>query len=480
MPSSRFHARNRARAIPLVTVSLARGNLRQTQFANHMHSDSNDHNQELSNANEQQGHEAEHEHRPDHEQGDRPPPYEAALQESNSHSHHSHCLVTTSPSNADLSEAALHLSRTLVSATKHTPQPPPKTSWVFMMIYNWTHTHRAATRLYHILTNPRMLFKEIQGHNEHLQNMMQRQSIQQLTEEQDRMDDDPDMLDDTATEMVPVSMMNIRSAANMEDSLPEDPESLEGHDDSSDDSASPRKLKRRIDHYPNPFGSNISSMDEQEDDEGWFGRGEECSENGETKTNSVRLSTPTQPHSIRRPIPDFATSSLGYAMNPGQFENTTDKQAGSRLSTLSTTSIFNTPTGARFNQPSFNSSPTAELTSRSAARLAITTSITSDKQTPSQLSEGEQKISLAQKNLETEPGPQQNSHYPTPIESPWEEQSRILADFRPPSTSDHSSPSNSTPDASSGFTSLIAINSLASADSISSSGETPSFSEAVS
>ncbi|KAF9191610.1 hypothetical protein BGZ51_006981 [Haplosporangium sp. Z 767] len=448
-----------------------------------MHSDTNDHNQELSNVNEQQDHEAEHEHehehehRPDQEQRDHPLPYEAAPQDSSSHSHR---LVTTSPSNADRTEAALHLSRTFVSTTKHIPQSSTKTSWVFMMIYNWTHTHRAATRLYHILTNPSMLLKEIQGHSEHLQHMMRRKSIQQLTEEQDRMDDDPDMLNDTATEMVPVSMTNIRSAANMEESLPEDSESLEGHGDSSDDSASPRKLKRRIGHYPNPFGPNISSMDEQEDDEGWFGRGEECSESGETKTNSVRLSTPKQPHFIRRPIPNFATSSLGHAMDPGQFENTMDIQASPRLSTLSTTSIFNTPTGARFNQPSSNFSPTVESTSKSAPRLAITTSITLDKQTPSQPSVCEQETSLAQENPQMEPGSQQDSHYATPIESPWEEQSRMLADFRSPSISNHSSPISSTSAAFSGSTSFITVNSSASDDSISSSSEALPFSDAVS
>ncbi|KAF9291564.1 hypothetical protein BGZ68_003502 [Mortierella alpina] len=99
------------------------------------------------------------------------------------------------------------------------------------------------------------------------------------------MDDDPDMVNSGATEMVPVSMLNTRSIAAMEESLPEDGTQDE-MDDSSDDSIGPGKLKRKIDRYPNPFGPNVSDMDEQEDDEGWLGSGADCSENGETKSNS--------------------------------------------------------------------------------------------------------------------------------------------------------------------------------------------------
>ncbi|KAG0082705.1 hypothetical protein BGZ93_009724 [Podila epicladia] len=354
MPS-RFEVRGQARAIPLVTVSLANGHLRTR----------------VANMN------ASHSHNSGSQ--DQPPSYDTLSVRNQSIDS---CtdpqetqLASASPSNADLTDAVLHLSRTLVSATKPIP-PPPSSSWFFMMIYSWTHTQRTATRLYHILTKPSTLLKELRS-GELLQQLPKKQpkSIQQMTEEQDMMEDDPDMTSESATEMVPVTMLNTRKALENDDilfsesrnSASGDGGDMEGFMNENDD-GTPRKPKRRIDQYSNPFGPNIT--DELEDDEGWLGRGEACSEWGETKTNSVRLTSTARllATANRRRQVDFSTpTSLGAAMDPRQFEmddtpaNTSPSSSFSLSPTMSssgssftstTESLFNSSTGTTFSRPS--------------------------------------------------------------------------------------------------------------------------------
>ncbi|KAG0310144.1 hypothetical protein BGZ99_000637 [Dissophora globulifera] len=250
-----------------------------------------------------------------------------------------------------------------------------------MMIYSWTHTQRTATRLLHILSKPTSFLRDVQDQNEQaliLQQKKQRRSVQQITEEQDRLEDDPNMTG--ATELMPVSMMNTRSVATMEESLPEDPEAQSVLADTSDDedSSLPRKPKRRMDRYSNPFGTGVSSDDELEDDEGWFGRGDERSENGHHKTDSVLLTTPAKltlhmnrnsnnNNNNNNKIPDFPISSLGAAMDPHQFENSSRDhhhnvdnsnnitRSSSSLSTFSTSSLFNTPRNVNLNRSTSSS-----------------------------------------------------------------------------------------------------------------------------
>ncbi|KAF9904079.1 hypothetical protein EC991_003112 [Linnemannia zychae] len=368
-PSSRLEARNQARAIPLVTVSLARGQLRQTRLAALNNTNQSTAEQDLD---QNQGRHQSQNHNEDH-----PPSYDSITSSTTSQATAGSLQESrlTSPSNAALTEAVLHLSRTLVSSgpTKPCPQPAPS-SWLFMMIYSWTHTQKAATHLYHILTKPSSLLQHIQGQNDQVQQQQkkQRKSIQQLTEEQDRLDDDPDMRFGAVTEMVPVSMMNTRSVASMaEDSFPssqtQDPLELPmlRGDDLNEDSALPRKPKRRIESYSNPFTPSDSDTEPQEDDEGWFGRGEDCSEDGVTKTNSVRLTSPTFSHAFRGRIPEFATSSLGPAMDPRQFEseshnnnnnNNASRSAALPVPSFSTSSIFNRSTGVTLDRPSSRAS----------------------------------------------------------------------------------------------------------------------------
>ncbi|KAF9101499.1 hypothetical protein BGX29_005544 [Mortierella sp. GBA35] len=381
-PSSRFEARNQARAIPLVTVSLARGHLRQTRLAS-INSNGTVTNQSSAEQDLCQNQDRHQNHTDNTTTtGDHPPSYdsittrtqiaitqqgtepEATTEESLQDSR------LASPSNADLTEAVIHLSRTLVNPAP--PKPHPQPSWLFMMIYSWTHTQKTATRIYHILTKPSSLLHHIQGQNDQVyqQQKKQRKSIQQITEEQDRMEDDPDMRFGTVTEMVPVSMMNTRSVGSM---MGEEEFSLSSHTqdplessflgDSTEDSALPRKPKRRIESYSNPFGPTVSNMDEQEDDEGWFGRGEECSEDGVTKTNSVRLTSPMFSHSVRGRIPEFTTSSLGPAMDPRQFESENNSRSGELpVPSFSTSSIFNRSTGVTFDRPSSRASVVSQST----------------------------------------------------------------------------------------------------------------------
>lgn len=379
-PSSRLEARNQARAIPLVTVSLARGH-RQTRLAN-TNSNGN-YNQSAAEQDLDQNQSSRHQYHNNNnsnDDGDHPPSYDsiatssAASSRTGAESLQESRLA--SPSNADVTEAVLHLSRTLVTpvpTTKPRPQPQPS-SWLFMMIYSWTHTQKTATRLYHILTNPSSLLQHIQGQNDQVHHKKQRKSIQQLTDEQDRMDDDPDMRFGAVTEMVPVSMMNTRSVASMtEEALPHTQDQMELSspsspvllgDDFTEDSALPRNPKRRIESYSNPFAPTVSNMDPQEDDEGWLGMGEDCSVDGVTKTNSVRLTTPTFPQASRGRIPDFTTSSLGPAMDPRQFENESFTRSEQMpMPSFSTSSVFNRSTGVTFDRPtsraSFNSQSTA-------------------------------------------------------------------------------------------------------------------------
>ncbi|KAF9381000.1 hypothetical protein BGX21_002206, partial [Mortierella sp. AD011] len=185
---------------------------------------------------------------------------------------------------------------------------------------------------------PIAVLKGIKGQNDQTQLQQykrQRKSIQQMTEEQDMMEDDPDMLN--ATEMTPVNMMNARSVASMEESLPDDPQEQDVYGCSSDDDHTiPRKPKRRI--YTNPFGSGVTSEDELEDDEleddeGWYGH---------TKSNSVLLTSTKLSHSLSKRSSEPPTSSLGPAMDPRQFES-----EGARTDTPQTSfptpSLFNTP-----------------------------------------------------------------------------------------------------------------------------------------
>ncbi|KAI7819228.1 hypothetical protein BC939DRAFT_479743 [Gamsiella multidivaricata] len=336
--SSRLKVRSQARAIPLVTVSLANGHPRQTSTTSNT-----DHPSSFSFNTDSTAEE------------DLPPPYDHASHSTTSNrndndndTENDNQLTAATPRNEDLTEAVLHLSRTLVSTSKAIPRP--KSSWLFMMIYNWTHIQRPSSRLYHILTRPVAFLKGIREPNDQAlvhQPKRSHKSMQQLTEEQDRLEDDPDMLNG-ATEMVPVTMLNIRSAASMEESRPEDPDA---HKESSDDELNtPRKPRRQIDQYPNPFGPGVSSDDELEDDEGWLGRGEDRSEEGHTKSNSVRLTTPTISHKFSRQMPDFPTPSLGPAMDPRQFESGEDARAGSSRSSVYAASLFNKPTGATFDR----------------------------------------------------------------------------------------------------------------------------------
>ncbi|KAI1317394.1 hypothetical protein EDD11_008458 [Mortierella claussenii] len=334
MPSTRFETRNQAKAIPLVTVSLASGSLRQTCLANNIIPETAD------------------------SQGKQHSPSTCdALDSGNYDSSNTgdNEIATASPSNQDITEAVLHLSRSLIS-TK-IPQPASTSSWLFMMIYSWTHTQRTTSRLYHILTKPSTLLKDMREQDGwaavHQQKKQRVKSIQQMTEEQDRMEDISDVTCG-ATELVPVSMINTRSVATMEESLPEDPQDLELRtcESSDEDSTTPRRPRRRIDKYPNPFGTGVSSSDEMEDDEGWFGRGEDRSEDGHRRTNSVRLASPRMAPRYSRRMPDFGTPSLGPAMDPRQFESGEDTRTGSLVSSLSTPSPFDTSRAATFNNPS--------------------------------------------------------------------------------------------------------------------------------
>ncbi|KAK3818001.1 MAG: hypothetical protein JOS17DRAFT_778310 [Linnemannia elongata] len=371
-PSSRLEARNQARAIPLVTVSLARGHLRQTRLASST-TISNDNNQSATEQDLDQDHDR-HQNHNNSNNGDHPPSYDSITTSSSASSRTTGAESLqesrlAAPSNAALTEAVLHLSRTLVTPVPPSPRPQP--SWLFMMIYSWTHTQKTATRLYHILTKPSTLLHHIQGQNDQVHHKKQRKSIQQITDEQDRMEDDPDMRFGAATEMVPVSMMNTRSTASMADeALPlssQDPMQLSSSsllgDDFTDDSALPRKPKRRIESYSNPFAPPVNDMEPQEDDEGWLGMGEECSVDGVTKTNSVRLTSPTFPQAFRGRIPEFTTSSLGPAMDPHQFESESSPRSDALpIPSFSTNSIFNRSTGVTFDRPSSRASINSQST----------------------------------------------------------------------------------------------------------------------
>ncbi|KAF9937426.1 hypothetical protein BGZ65_001496 [Modicella reniformis] len=274
MPSTRFATQNQAKAIPLVTVSLARGHQRQADNIDRTADDSSIRSSEDK------------------------PPYDASQSMDRIRGDNGVIEATSSPSNEDLTQAVLHLSRTL---------------------------------------NDQAL----------VQHKKQRKSIQQLTDEQDRLDDD---LLNGATEMVPVSMMNTRSIATMEEFLPKDPKELDvnGHlsDDgrSSDDGLrSPRKPRRRIEQYQNPFGTSVSSEDEFDDDNEWPGRGEDQSEEGHTKANSVRL-TSSKDSSNRR-MPDFTTPSLSPALDPRQSdnENSNTVSSSSSFSSSSFSTSFDHP-----------------------------------------------------------------------------------------------------------------------------------------
>ncbi|KAF9352261.1 hypothetical protein BGX26_009894 [Mortierella sp. AD094] len=414
MPSTRFEARNQARAIPLVTVSLASGHLRQTRLANDIdgsttRSRTQDHSQGER----------------DHNLQDQPPPYDSVNQSAGNDSTE---VATQSPSNKDLTEAVLHLSRTLVSTSSPIPKHSSN-SWLYMVIYSWTRTQQTATHLYHILSKPSTIFKEIKSQNDQTQLQQykrQRKSVQQMTEEQDMMDDDPDMLN--ATEMIPVSMMNTKSVASMEESLPEDPQEQDVHGDSSDDDPTiPRKPKRRIDKYTNPFGSGVTSEDELEDDEGWFGRGDECSEDGHTKSNSVLLTSTKLSHSLSKRTSEFSTSSLGPAMDPGQFES-----EEARTSTLQTS--FSTP--SLFNTPRSTTKASRTMYSTDAG-ISSSLTISTTSETPYDAIEEQQQqhISLlaepnvAREGLKDENGANLARSHPQEhpsLESPWSEPSGNL------------------------------------------------------
>ncbi|KAF9961774.1 hypothetical protein BGZ72_002013 [Mortierella alpina] len=324
-----------------------------------------------------------------------------------------------------------------------------------------------------------MLLKEIQGQNEQAlqQQRKQRKSIQEQTEEQDRLDDDPDMEDGGATEMVPVSMLNTRSIAAMEESLPEDGTQDE-LDDSSDDSVSPGKLKRKIDRYPNPFGPNVSDMDEQEDDEGWLGSGADCSEYGETKSNSVRLTTPKLSQNHSRRIPDFSIPSLGPAMDPGQFESA---EPHSSLPTLTATSIFNTP---RSRATSTYSRTSDTNPTDAVAEPVITPALVNVRDGPSRPDLSSQDVSRIPK-VPTEYSQSRNSDQNAPNfdvmpDTPWAERSHIKEQFLTPSTSNVSSILASS-SSSASFTDASSVAfSISSQDSVSSFVSAPSLNEAVS
>ncbi|GJJ77013.1 hypothetical protein EMPS_09372 [Entomortierella parvispora] len=464
MPSARHELRSQARAIPLVTVSLANGHVRQTR----------------RHSNQSRG--ARHGHSTEHSGGgplqrqdlpsDLPPPYDSIQSSSSSSNGQIHTpnqnteLVTASPSDADVTDAVLHLSRTLVSS-KTSPQPKPaSSSWVFMMIYSWTHTTQTATRLFHILTTkPSSLLKELQGQNEQAllqqqqqQQKRQRKSIQQLTEEEDRMEDDPDMVNGTATEMVSVSMMNTRTAAAMADTIA-DTEMQDGsgsrEDGSFDDGDSdlPRTPKRRIDQYRNPFAPSVVGMDDQEDDEGWLGNGD--LDDGTIKSNSVRLTATNL--TPQRAMPDFARpSSLGMAMDPHQFE-TSDRDTifdaqsrssrnGSRRSLSPPSSIFNTSTGVTFSRPSSAMSrssvdarsPLSTVTTSAAIISPTRSSETASTSTAAALNEPQSRHNKStledqlysppespsqspQPQPRQHPQPPRHHHFHPPPDSPWNE-----------------------------------------------------------
>ncbi|KAG0231113.1 hypothetical protein B0O80DRAFT_435322 [Mortierella sp. GBAus27b] len=306
-----------SRAVPLVTISLARGHLRQTRLAD---------NVERPTSRTPRTHPTE---------GDHPPPYDVVPP---IHTENNNEVATVSPNNEDIAQAVLHLSRTLVSTPKAHPRRP--TSFMFMVIYSWTQTQQTALRLYHVLSKPSSLLRSIRGQDDQAlvpQHRKQRKGIHQQADEED--------WDDLngATEMVPVSMTNVRKTASMEESLPEHPEDPDMHELSSDDdSTAPRKPKRHIGGYRNPFGPGVSSDDEVEDDELWFGREDRWLENGRTKSNSVRLKSQTND----RGIPDFSTPSL---MDPQQSEGGDNWSAEPSSSSL--LSFSNTSTGTTSDQP---------------------------------------------------------------------------------------------------------------------------------
>ncbi|KAG0335593.1 hypothetical protein BG004_008394 [Podila humilis] len=405
MPS-RFETRAHARAIPLVTVTLANGHLRQSR--NHNNSNNISHRDQPPSYDTLSIHSSESSEQQQQQR----------QQQQQQHEYDSQ-VATHSPSNADLTEAVLHLSRTLAKSVP----PSPPSSWFLMMVYSWSHnTRETATRLYHILAQPSTLFKELSGAtaivassgtNRDLlikqQQQQPRKSIQQMTEEQDRMDDDPDMT--RATELVPVSMSNTRKTLlnddsnrkkirrrrkrielaggrrqggdrggrgggrSYEDSFDDeeeggdDDEQEEDNDGSMDidgHSTGPKKPKRRMERYSNPFGSNTSNTEALEDDEGWLGRGEECSEWGQTKSNSVRLVSTARMLSTtnhRRQV-DYSTptSSLGQAMYPQQY-GMDDGTPISSLATMTTT------------VPTITTRPPSSLSVHSASRSSTSSGV---------------------------------------------------------------------------------------------------------
>ncbi|KAK3814321.1 MAG: hypothetical protein J3Q66DRAFT_346240 [Benniella sp.] len=312
-----------SRAIPLVTISFARGHSRQTRLSDNI--DRTASSPSSPNSTEE----------------DYPPSYDAALQ-SNTRDESIDEVATASPSNEDLTQAVLNLSRTLVSTSRTSP-PTSTSTFMYMMIYSWKQTQQTAWRFYHILSKPSSLLQAIRGQDglAPVQSRKQRKSIQQLTDEADRLEEDLGILDG-ATEMVPVSMMNSRGTATMEESLPEHPGTPDIHGHSNDGDSITRKPNRRIEQYHNPFIPSVPSEDEQEDDEEWS-EIEEQPEDRNTKTNSVRLTSHKLSYATGRRIPDF-TSSLGPAMDPRQFR-------GDESSSSSVSSLFSTPPSATSGQP---------------------------------------------------------------------------------------------------------------------------------
>ncbi|KAF9914736.1 hypothetical protein BX616_007664 [Lobosporangium transversale] len=431
MPS-RFESQHQTKAIPLVRVSLASGQLRQTRPPNNIDRSvgkyQDDHEQNGQQQQQQQEHSSS--------------PYDSLNQIDNSE--RSNEVALAIPRNEDLTEAVLHLSRTLAH-TKSIPRRSPSSSWLFMMIYNWAHTQGTATRLYHILSKPITLIKEIRGQNEKA--LIQREKkfevkgIHQITEELDMMEADPDMVN-SATEMVPVSMMNVHSASIMKESLRQgmddnDTQTTDSSDDN--DAVTSRQPKRQINKYPNPFGSGVSSSDELEDDEGWFGRGEDRSKTGQTKTNSVRLTSPKllHHHQHNRRIPDFATSSLGRAMDHRQFERGEDmRDQPSCSSPLNVSTIFNTSRGATFNNPSPTFSRAGGLVdpwvSVSSSSSPSTSSVTSfysmerSSPTPASLENWQDHVQMGITKAQNE---SRENRFTLPLESPPSPQSMDSNDF---------------------------------------------------
>ncbi|KAF9434128.1 hypothetical protein BGZ76_008515 [Entomortierella beljakovae] len=415
--SARFEARNQARAIPLVTVSLASGHLRQTRIAHNL-------DQADTTAQNQDRHQEQ-------DTQEVPPPYDS-INRNNDHNQ----VSTRTPNNKDVTEAVLNLSRTLVTNSTAIPKNSPSSSWFFMMIYNWTHTQQSTTtRLFHILTNPTSFVKGINSQNDLAriqQYKEQRKSIQQMTDEQDKLEDDPDMLTN-ATEMVPVSMMNIKNINLMRDSLPEpglQGMDIDSSDDVSDDNiAIPGNPRRRIHNYRNPFGTGVDSDVELEDDEGWFGRGEGHSEDGQTKTNSVML-TSTSQIPPRKPS-ELHNSSLGLAMDPRQFEN--DIAKITNPISHSTPSLFNTPRNRSANSRSSNVSHSVYSTNagiHSSSTISTSSSPThTSEQQQQQQEQQEQTYDTEFHEIETSHlnngySIQSELHsHPSLLESPWSETS---------------------------------------------------------